>query len=492
LWPVRVAAVPLLALAVLLPATDAGAARVLVLDGDHVVPRSDPYAARPDLTQIAPRTGLAAAAAASAARAGVAAKRRTVIGELKRLLRENRIDQAVYSERRAQYEHARDTVRRLSGARRVELGAVVRTVEDIARRAQLTAGRLPAVFLTLERNRQWWTTGSLTHAGQRVAFEGSELVWQYYAGQGIQLQVLATFGKANALWSVKKGERLAALLDEMAGLAVPRAGGVAWEYYFSFGGGRPPWTSGLSQGTGIQSLARAAVLLGRADYAVLADQALGIFRAKPPLGVRVADDGGAHYLIYSFSPGLRVLNGFVQSLVGLHDFATLGPSPAAQALFEDGDVAARREVPRYDTGAWSLYSPARESDLGYHKLVRDFLRSLCVRTDTNVYCSTAQHFTDYLRQDPSVALVSRRQRGGTRAGLRFRVSKISRVGVTVRRGTTVVFSTSATVGRGTRSFSWLAPRRRGDYAVSLSATDLAGNFTRSTGQIEVLKPRRHG
>jgi D-glucuronyl C5-epimerase C-terminus len=488
LWVVRVAAVPLLALAVLLPTTEAGAARVLALDHGRVIAKDDPYAGRPDL----PVPPGPAARVPATPRAVASAKRRTVIGELKRLWREERIDQATYAERRAQYEEARATVRRLSGARRAQLGAVVRTVEDIARRAQLTAGRLPSVFLTLERNRQWWTTGSLPVAGQRVSFQGSELVWQYYAGQGIQLQVLATFGKANALWSVKKGDRLAALLDEMAGLAVPRAGGVAWEYDFFFGGGRPPWTSGLSQGTALQAYSRAAVLLGRADYAQLAEQGLGVFRARPPLGVRADADGGAHYLIYSFAPRLRVLNAFVQSLVGLHDLAELGPSPAAQELFDEGDAAARREVPRYDTGAWSLYSPARESDLGYHKLVRDFLRSLCARTDTDVYCSTAQRFTDYLHEEPSVALVSRRQRGGTRAGLRFRLSKISKVGVTVRRGEKVVFATSATVGRGVRSFSWAVPRRAGAYAVTLSATDLAGNSTRGTGELRVLKPRKRG
>ena len=39
---------------------------------------------------------------------------------------------------------------------------------------------------------------------------------------------------------------------------------------------------------------------------------------------------------------------------------------------------AAREVPAFDTGAWSLYSRGtvtHESDLGYHTLLRDFLEA---------------------------------------------------------------------------------------------------------------------
>ena len=48
-------------------------------------------------------------------------------------------------------------------------------------------------------------------------------------------------------------------------IAVPRGGGLAWEYYFNFDGGSPPWVSGLAQGTGLQAIARSAVKLGRQD-----------------------------------------------------------------------------------------------------------------------------------------------------------------------------------------------------------------------------------
>ena len=60
-----------------------------------------------------------------------------------------------------------------------------------------------------------------------------------------------------------------------------------------------------------------------------ARRALGAFQHPPPVGVRVRTAIGAHYLIYSFSPCYRVLNGFLQSLIGLFDFGHAANDPTA-------------------------------------------------------------------------------------------------------------------------------------------------------------------
>jgi len=87
------------------------------------------------------------------------------------------------------------------GTRRTELAAITETMHQIAISHQLTASRLPALFATLAANEQWWTTGPLLSADERVEFAGSQLVWEYYPGQGIQLQVLGSFGKADGLYT---------------------------------------------------------------------------------------------------------------------------------------------------------------------------------------------------------------------------------------------------------------------------------------------------
>lgn len=443
------------------------------------------------------RTACCAVLALLAGATTAEARGPTVTGELRRMLKDGAIDQTAYDSRREAYLDARRTARRLSGARRVELSAVVRTLEGIAARRDLTPERLTPLWLTLQRNREWWTSRPLLSAGRRVSFPGSEVVWQYYPGQGLQIQPLANFGKLNGLWRGKiYDDRLRALLDELLALAVPRGDGLAWEYYFTFDGGRPPWVSGLAQGTALQALGRAATRLGRQeDVLPIARQALSIFETKPPVGVRVRVPGrGVHYLIYSFNRRLRVLNGFAQALVGLYDFSVYGQDERARALFERGDAAARREVPRFDTGAWSLYSRVartRESDLSYHKLLRDFLDSLCQRTSTPVYCETRDNFTGYLSEKPELELRTTRLRAGRTGRVRFRLSKISRVSMRVARDDRVVHAGPATlVGHGDRTLQWRPPRRPGTYDVQLSAVDLAGNASSAIGTIQVTRPPR--
>jgi hypothetical protein len=448
---------------------------------------------------LGPGTALRGSTRAPGMPATAAARRKTVIGELKRLLAAGAIDLPTYQQRRASYEDARRVVRKLSGRRRLELGAVVSTLEGIAAGGGLTASRLGPLWLTLERNRQWWTTAPLPANGQRVGFEGSELVWQYYPGQGIQLQALANFGKLNGLWQGKVyDDRLSQMLDELLTISVDRGGARAWEYYFTFDGGRPPWVSSLAQGTGLQALARAAVRLQRQqEIFPVAAAGLAIFQLPPPTGVRVPSPSGtgAHYLQYSFDSRLYILNGFIQSLNGLDDYAGLTNDPAALALFQDGVAAARAEVPAFDTGAWSLYSrgdSTHESDLSYHKLLRDFMKGLCDRTEDAVFCGAEANYDRYLVEKPSLAVVSKRIRGGQAGALRFTLSKVSRVGVRVTKadGTALLVRQAGVFGYGRRSIAWTPPRHSCACTVTLTAFDLAGNTGSATGPIEVLRAKK--
>ncbi len=176
---------------------------------------------------------------------------------------------------------------------------------------------------------------------------------------------------------------LRAMASEIESYAVQRAGGIAWEYQFVFGGGRPPWVSGLAQGTGIQALSRAAVRLKDTHWFDVARSALGIYRTPPPSGVRELTSQGAHYLAYSYAPGQRIYNAFLQSVIGLHDFAALANDPLGRRLYLDGERRARVEVRQADTGSWSLYQPGVQSDIGYHKVLRDFTRGLCSRLNVD-------------------------------------------------------------------------------------------------------------
>jgi hypothetical protein len=271
-------------------------------------------------------------------------------------------------------------------------------------------------------------------------------------------------------------DKLKLLLDRLVALRVTRGGFSTWEYDFPFGGGSAPWISGMAQATAMQALARGSQVLGDPSYLAVAHEALGAFETAAPTGIRVSADGGNHYLIYSNQPRLRVLNAFLQSLIGLFDYAKASDDPVAKRLFEAGDRAARVEVPRYDTGAWSLYSLGEgESNLDYHKLVRDFLGRLCDRTSAAVYCNTATRFTGYLKKAPGLAFDGRPfAHRGRPVTVRLWVNKISCVTVAVTRGAKAAFTSNYVFPRGLRSFTFV-PAHRGPYKLLVQAKDLAGN-----------------
>lgn len=488
---------------------------------------------------------LALAVCLPPAGAHAAAPGRTPLTEIDRLAAAGAITQDAATGYRQTYTDARATVHRLSGARRGELRAVLDTVDRLAASGDLLSTRMPLAFLTLRRNLEWWTTGSLLGYGQRIAFKGSSIVWQSYPGQGIQVQWLATFGKANGFMSGGRRSydaNLRRLLAETTALASARAGGIAWESLFTFDGGRPPWVSALTQGTALQAYSRAAVHLKDAALTDVARRALGIFRTAPPAGVAVRTDAGTRLLIYSFAPKLLVLNAFTQAVNGLHDFAMLARDDTAQRLYRSAEAELRVAVPQYDTGAWSLYSLApRESDLGYHTLLRDFLRGLCDRAtedrtraarrqatgsdpgsallgdpatggvapsptqpgaagvdpaslpDPEVYCRTAEHFTADLRTPPVLRLAATTSPSTPRArrslSLPYRLSKVSTVTTLVSLDGRRVAGRTARLGRGEQHLRF-TPGRAGSYAVQVKAVDLAGNASAVSGRIDVARAPR--
>jgi hypothetical protein len=452
---------------------------------------------------------------------------------LSSLLSSGQIDRATYNKDYAIYTAAKRSYGRLSGTRRSELGAVLANTQAIAAAGLLSASRQAAVFLTLEKNRYWWTTKPLLSGTVRVSFPPSKIVWQRYPGQGIQIQWLGTFGAGNGFYlSGHENSNLRQLVEEVIPLATRRAGGLAWEYLFHFDGGSPPWTSALSQGTGLQVLARAGQRFKEPAYTTAAKEALGIFQQAPPNGVRVATKAGAWYAQYTYAPSDRIINGFIQSVVGLYDYTSITKDPLGLKLFEAGDAEARVATPRYDTGAWSLYDQYGESDLSYHELLTEFLQHLCERTrkgppiaatpptapppttttpttpvtpgggtsastsarpaatpiaGDDVYCTTAKRFTADETTPPAVTLLTRSLRGGTRAGVQVSLSKISTVTIKVLKGGKLVWTNSATVRAGKPRLLWSTPSGGGTFTVNVAARDLAGNFSTTSGTVAVSR-----
>jgi hypothetical protein len=358
---------------------------------------------------------------------------------------------------------------------------------------------MPALFLILQRNTQYWPKKPFPRNRDRVTFRRSELVFEYYAGKGLQLQPLVNFKQANIMHGacVKGGGQpcrragLARLLREMIKTSSRRGGFRTWEYYFSFGGGAPPWISGMAQATGIQALARASQLLGDPRLLTYARDSVAAFQVRPPTGVATRGPFlGNHYLQYSFAPRLYIFNAFLQSVIGLYDYATITGDRTAQRLYETAEPEARREVPASDTGDWSLYSfRGRESTREYHELLREFMASLCNRVKAPDYCSAARRYRDYMT-DPAELVFTGPQTAvkGQATRVTFDVSKLSAVEITITTQGKTSLNKVATFRRGPGYFTW-KPGTTGTYTVRLAAKELRtgqGLRTRTTGEIESL------
>jgi len=421
---------------------------------------------------------------------------RTVRAALRRALLTGAIAQPAHDRYAAALAGARVAARRLTGTRRVEQSAVLRSVEQLAAERRLTPSRLPAVFLNLRRNTRTWTQDSFPRAGERRSWAGNPAVHQYVPGHGMQLHPLATWGRIN--WQLRRcllthdcRERsLRRRLDALARLPARRGGFVAWEYYYAYAQGNPPWMSGMAQATAVQALSRAAVALGKPRYARLARRALGAFETPPPAGVAVPAAGGRRYVMYSFAPTLQILNGELQAINGLRDAAVLGHSERAARLVARGDVAARAVLGGFDTGAWSLYSAAGgESTLAYHQLTTGILSELCRRTDRVAYCRAERRFARYQTEPPRVGIAPLHGLWARRsAPLRFTLSKGSAVQVRVFGPRGLVLARDMRLDRGGHDLSWTPPSR-GRFRVRVSARGPEGRLGSSGRTVRVVQPK---
>jgi D-glucuronyl C5-epimerase-like protein len=172
----------------------------------------------------------------------------------------------------------------------------------------------------------------------------------------------------------------------------------------------------MSQGTALQALVDGYRTVGNASYLATGNRALAVFTAAPPAGVAVTTSLGARYVQYTFAPGRgdEVINGFLQSLIGLDAYARTSKDPLAARLFAAGNAEAQAELPQFDTGAWSLYQPGLEEDLSYHELVTGLLQQLCSVTKVSVYCGTAARFGQYLKTPAHATTFDHAPRGRAR------------------------------------------------------------------------------
>ncbi|HEX3454706.1 MAG TPA: D-glucuronyl C5-epimerase family protein, partial [Gaiellaceae bacterium] len=332
----------------------------------------------------------------------------------------------------------------------------------------LTSPRAVAVFGQLQANDEYFSRHGVPAGGLDIT-DADGIVYRYFAGHCFEFHPLGNFGALNTRIAAKDAagtQRLAAAL--MARAVTRPGGGLAWEYYFPFGGGHAPWTSGMAQSVAAQAFARAAALLPD-ESAELTQDATAAFKAVPQLTTKVA--AGPWIRLYSFS-SLAVLNAQLQSVLSLQTYATATGDATAATLASQLEQSAAASVSRFDTGYWTYYSlGGAPTPLSYQKFIVQLLQKLGPQDPR--FAQAAANFAAYLKQPPAFKLAN------TAPGaIRFWLSKPALVTASAPSGLGRSFRLNLLAGWHT--LQWHEPKRAGFYAIHVTAVDFAGNHASFT------------
>ncbi|HLX84998.1 MAG TPA: D-glucuronyl C5-epimerase family protein [Terriglobales bacterium] len=175
-----------------------------------------------------------------------------------------------------------------------------------------------------------------------------------------------------------------------------------WEYRDLL---KAPWYSGLAQGQGVSLLLRAHAHSGDAKYQRAADEAFAALRRPIAEGGVLFEDTEKNLWIeeYLVDPPTHILNGFMWALWGVFDYHLATGDPDAKVIFDRGVRTLLRNLPRYDTGYWSLYEQSGTrlkmlSSPFYHQLHVVQLRVMSKLTGDQSFTEVAERWADYAKQ----------------------------------------------------------------------------------------------
>jgi hypothetical protein len=388
----------------------------------------------------------------------------------------NRIDSTESADFRADANAAATVLPRLPSSRYRNLAAVVHQVAGFWKGYDSPRGE--TLFGMLDFNTRWFASHWDQKPGKDV-MDASDGIWyRAFPSIGFQFHPLENFGKLNNYVVQKNTTRADLLAQALLNRSVVRSGGLAWEYYFRFEGGRPPWISGMAQAVAAQALSRAGTLL--ADP-TLTSASQRVYKTVPSLTRSV--QAGPWIRLYAFN-NVTVLNAQLQTIVSLQDYVAQTNDQAAAGLAARLQAAAVAMLPRFDTGYWSLYSlGGAEAPLDYHQYVVRLLGILSKRTQDPTLTTYAQRFADDLHEPPLIkagatpGAIYPWPQDGYRDYARyvFWVSKRSTVRLQVdHSGPPLV------VSRGWHTLLWSPGRiQPGTYTPNLHAVDVAGNASDS-------------
>jgi hypothetical protein len=408
--------------------------------------------------------GIAVVAAAFVTAGGAPAAnrlpaQRAALTVLQRARVTGQIDRATAARYRAEVDRAARLIRRLPSGRREPVAVALGEIAGFS--ARLTPTRAAALFGQLRANDDYFARRSTPFDRTDITGVGG-IVYRYFAGRCFEFHPLAEFAALNARVSAQDAAGARRLAQALLARGVHQRGGIAWEYYFAFGGGRSPWLSGMAQAVAAQAFARAARLLP-GERAELLGAARSAYRVIPA-GLVTHVAAGPWIRLYGFARA-PVLNAQLQTVLSLRVYAAKAHDRSGARFAARLQEAAAATLPRFDTGYWTYYVlPRHLSTLHYQDYVVRLLRRLS--SADRRFARTAKRFAAYRHEPPAFRLAP----GGNRA-LRFWLSKPSTVVISSAAGPVKRLALSD----GWHLLTWPTPARPGIYPLRVRAADWAGN-----------------
>ena len=421
--------------------------------------------------------------AAGAPATSVVPGQKQALEAVQRAVATGKIDPAAAAAYWAEVRRAASLIRRLPSDRAGRISVALSEIAPFS--GGLTGPRAVTLFGQLRVNDDYFAK-HWPPAPKTDVIDVDGVVYRYFAGRCLEFHPLANFGALNAHVAAGDVDATRRLADALVARGVYQSGGgVAWEYYFPFSGGRPPWMSGMAQAVAAQAFARAAMLVGD-ETPAFQRTAHAAYTAIPGrLLTRVA--AGPWIRLYSFQ-STPVLNAQLQSVISLASYAADSGDAAAAALATRLEGAAASTLSQFDTGYWTYYALPRDfSDLAYQQYVVQLLGKLA--EDDVRFGDAAKRFASYQRQPPAFKL------GTAGVGqVRFWLSKPSIVAVASAAGP----SRRLSLGDGWQTLAWKEPVRPGIYPVRVNAVDRAGNqasfealpIVRAAASVKTIGARR--
>lgn len=413
--------------------------------------------------------GLAVLVAVTAALVGTGASagssllpsQKVALGAVSKAVKSGSIDAATAASARTEIARAARLIRGLPGGRAAHVEVALSELAVFSGR--FTEPRALVLVGQLKANNDYFAL-HWAPADKTDITDSDGVVYRYFAGRCFEFHPLADFGALNAHIAAGDAPGTETLADALIARGVfQHGGGVGWEYYFDFSGGRAPWLSGMAQAVAAQAFARAATLVPERSTAYLraAHNAYDLI----PRRLLTSVAAGPWIRLYGFQ-SLAVLNAQLQTVVSLRDYATATEDTAAATLATRMQNAAAATLPRFDTGYWTYYSLAHDpSPLDYQQYVVQLLAKLAP-ADAR-FAAARTRISAYVKQPPAFMVANATALGA----LRLWVSKPSTVQIDSAAGPTRRLSVTG----GWTTVAGKEPSRPGVYPVRVTATDWAGN-----------------